>query len=315
MKLLITIILSLFVYSYYSPVHADTLSDTFAGSWVTDSPVIDTVVDELPAYAESSTEPLDDPLAEPETLNSASEQEISSESVTYTPWEMIHRIPLMAGFMWIGEVSNFITPKMFLWTPFGTNPSYRWEVNPYISEFKSESTSYKECVTNESYLSYGLGDRVKENDIEEFKAIAKVCSQTFYGSYFNKKAYTTREEFLMMMFTLFDENITFDGEFTDDGEYIPWTEINSGFSNIDNTSWYAPYLGLANDIWILSMDETDWEIEKEMSDAEAISYLWFYTAHRMEFQWDTLDRGSITTEKMKFNLTFISDEEIAIRAQ
>ena len=117
------------------------------------------------------------------------------------------------------------------------------------------------------------------------------------------------------MFTLFDENITFDGEFTDDGEYIPWTEINSGFSNIDNTSWYAPYLGLANDIWILSMDETDWEIEKEMSDAEAISYLWFYTAHRMEFQWDTLDRGSITTEKMKFNLTFISDEEIAIRAQ
>ena len=72
-----------------------------------------------------------------------------------------------------------------------------------------------------SYLSYGLGDRVKENDIEEFKAIAKVCSQTFYGSYFNKKAYTTREEFLMMMFTLFDENITFDGEFTDDGEYIP----------------------------------------------------------------------------------------------
>lgn len=307
MKFIITIFLSLFIYSYFATVHADTLFDTFADTWVIDSPVSDITQDELSSIDES--------IVEPETLSSASVEQINYEGITYTPWELIHRIPMLAGFTWIGEVSNFITPQMFLWTPFGPNPNYQWQINPYISEFKSKSTTYKECVTNESYLSYGLGDRIKENDIEEFKAIAKICAQTFYGSYFDKKTYTSREEFLMMMFTLFDEDVTFDGEFTDNGEYIPWTEVTSGFSNIDDTSWYAPYLGRANDIGILSIDETNWEIEKGISNAEAISYLSLYTAYRMEFQWDNVDRGSITTEKIKFNMTFINDEEIAIRAQ
>ena len=90
-----------------------------------------------------------------------------------------------------------------------------------MSEFTNKSNTYKECVVNESYLSFGLGDHINASDIDEFKAIAKVCSKTFYGTYFDTKAYTTREEFLMMMFTLFGENVNFTGKFNEDGSYMP----------------------------------------------------------------------------------------------
>ena len=32
----------------------------------------------------------------------------------YTSWEIMHRTPMIAGFMWIGEIANFITPAMYI---------------------------------------------------------------------------------------------------------------------------------------------------------------------------------------------------------
>lgn len=312
MKIIIlTLVVSSFVCSYATIVHADTQYDTSSNSWL-----VSAFDDNINANEILTTNV---PSTESEVLNSASAQELQSNEIIYSSWELIHRIPMMAGFLWVGEVANFITPNMFLWTPFGVNPTYLWKESPYISEFTSKSTTYKECVINESYLSFGLGDRINTNDIDEFKAIAKVCSKTFYGAYFDAKAYTTREEFLMMMFTLFGEvDVWFQWQFWTDGIYTESNNDNSetGFNNVSPKSWYASYLKLANGIGILSINETTtWQIEQEINNTEAVNYLWLYTASRMSYQWDTLERGSISTEKIKFNLTFLNEKEIAIRAQ
>ncbi len=236
----------------------------------------------------------------------------------YSSWELINRTPMLAGFVWTWEIANFITPAMYIGTPFSNNQIYIGENNPFASFLTGNPTNYAECLSHEAYLSFGLGDLVEDTDITELKAIAKACAKEYYGSYFSGKSYTTREEFLMMMFTLFEEDqVGFQWEFTDDGDYIPSSNDGSvtSYSYVDSKAWYASYLKLADNLVILPLDETTWKIGKEITDTEAIDLLSLYVAYRMSFDGESFDKGIITTEKMKYNFSFVNDHEITIKIQ
>lgn len=227
----------------------------------------------------------------------------------FTSWEIMHRTPLLAGFMWVGEVANFITPAMYIGTPFADSRSYMWAGNPSSSDISDDPTTYTECIQHQSYLSFGLGERIKDSDIEELKIIAKSCAQEFYGSYFEGKEYTTREEFLMMMFAMFEEPVSLQWEFTEEGKFVPNSDATSDI-------WYTPFVSLAQDLALFPSENTEaWKSAQEITNTEIIQAVSLYTAHRMEYTGDTLDRGIITTHDMNYNLAFPDDEGLVIRIQ
>lgn len=41
----------------------------------------------------------------------------------YTPWELVHRSAMLSGFQWGGEIAKFITPNMYIGTPFDMDQS------------------------------------------------------------------------------------------------------------------------------------------------------------------------------------------------
>ncbi len=235
----------------------------------------------------------------------------------YTPWELMHRAPMLDGFQWSGEIAKFITPRMYIGTPFGDNKEYiSW--SPAISAFLvKDATTYSECLQNESYLSYGLGERLEKTDILELKAIAKTCAQQFYGTYFDAKTYTTREEYIMMLMTMFGEKISLAGEFTKDGRFVSsGPGVESGFQNIKATAWYSPYLAYADEIGILTTDEMNWSVAKAITDTEAVEMLSLYTGYRMGYTGtDMLQKGMIQTENLKYNISFTSTESLEIKVQ
>lgn len=243
--------------------------------------------------------------------------DIISNNIVYTPWEMLHRTPMLAGFMWTGPIANYITPNMYIGTPFGNGAGYLGSTNPFAQYLIGESTSYEECLRNESFISFGLGQSIENSDVRELKAIAKICAKEFYGSYFEGKSYTTREEFLMMLFTMFEEDqVGFQWHF-ENGNYIKSNKDGSitGYSNVDSHIWYASYLKLARYLTMVDPDERTWQAGKSITDTEAVEMLALYTAYRMNFEGDSMDRGVIQTEKMKYNLSFPTGSEVIMRIQ
>lgn len=116
------------------------------------------------------------------------------------------------------------------------------------------------------------------------KAIAKSCAKTFYGKYFYSKKYTTREEFLMSIFTLFDEDIEFEGKFHKNGRYIARGKSHiTGYKNVSSRSWYAPYLRFARKIFVVNSTENTWHIGKEVTDKEVVHMLATYGAYSMQY--------------------------------
>ena len=252
-------------------------------------------------------------ITELATMNSAP---VVENNYVYNSWELMQRTSMLAGFMWTGEIANFITPAMYIGTPFEHGGIYTGGNNPYAAMLKAEPTTYAECITHEAYLSYGLGDLIESTDIKELKAIAKACAKEYYGSYFKGKTYTTREEFLMMLFTMFEEPVTSEGTFDTNGSFIPnGNGIDSHFSNVSPKSWYAPYLALADNLALLPIQEMSWQTAKEISDTEAIEILSAYTAYRMNFNGDLFERGIITTEKVKYTIAFPNANEVSIKIQ
>jgi len=70
------------------------------------------------------------------------------------------------------------------------------------------ATNYSECVRAETDASFGTEGEMLEATVEdELRDIAKYCATEFHGSYFEGKGYTTREEMLLLIFTMFDEAI------------------------------------------------------------------------------------------------------------
>ena len=199
---------------------------------------------------------------------------------------------MVAGFVWTGVISNYITPAMYFGTPFVGNTGYIGNPNPTNTYLEGKSHTYAECITHESYISFGLGESIEDTDIREYKAIAKACAEEFYGSYFEGKGYTTREEFLMMLFTMFGEkNVGFHGNFTADGSYVENTSDTfiTGYANISASAWYASYLKLARYMGLVDTTETKWQVGKLVSDREAIDMLSSYVAARMNFQGQSLE--------------------------
>lgn len=235
----------------------------------------------------------------------------------YTPWELVHRSAMLSGFQWGGEIAKFITPNMYIGTPFASSQQYIGQSNPLWEFFVKDATTYSECLKNESYLSYGLGERLEKTDILELKAIAKTCAQQFYGTYFDGTPYTTREEYIMMLMTMFGEKISLAWQFTKDGKYIAsGSGVESGFKNVSPTAWYSPYLAFADKIGILSTNESKWQVARTITDTEAIDILALYTAYRMGYSGDTiLGRGMIVTDNLKYNITFVSASKITVRVQ
>jgi hypothetical protein len=53
------------------------------------------------------------------SLQAAPSLVVSSTNPIMSPWELIHRTPMLAGFTWIGVIAQYITPAMYVGTPFG----------------------------------------------------------------------------------------------------------------------------------------------------------------------------------------------------
>jgi hypothetical protein len=84
---------------------------------------------------------------------------------------------------------------------------------------------------------------------------------------------------------------------------------------VSGKSWYAPYLAKADEIGLIDSEERKWQVAQEISDAEAGDILALYTAYRMDFNGDSMDRGMIETETLKYFLSFHDLENITIRIQ
>ncbi len=234
---------------------------------------------------------------------------------TLTTWEIMHRTAMLAGYTWTGVVARYITPVMYGGTTLGSDTSYLGQSSPWATYLTGEPTTYAECLSSEVYLSYGIGERIEATDIRELRSIAKACAKKFYGKYFEGKSYTTREEYLMMLLTMFGEKISLPGVFSENGQYQAGaSSTDTGFSNVDKKSWFAPYLFFARAHQMLS-NTTEWQIAHPITDREAIEMLANYTAYRMNYTGSDLTKGMIMTDKLKYTITFFSANEVTIRVQ
>jgi hypothetical protein len=97
--------------------------------------------------------------------------------------------------------------------------------------------------------------------------MAKYCATEFLGSYFSGKEYTTREEMLMFVFTMFDEGIMLPGYFDNNRFVFDGEETVTTYANVSSRAWYAPYLAAAHDLDMVA-DTERWGVAAEVSDKE-----------------------------------------------
>lgn len=120
----------------------------------------------------------------------------------------------------------------------------------------------------ETDISFGPNGVIIEDSIEdELRSIAKYCALEFYGNYFNGKKYTTREEMLMMLFTMFDEDVFLPGYFHNNQFISDNQFLDIPYSNISYKSWFAPFVTLAYDL-VMVEDETTWEVAREVTNKD-----------------------------------------------
>jgi hypothetical protein len=152
----------------------------------------------------------------------------------YTAWELIHRTPMLKGFTWTGEIANFITPAMYIGTPLQTSE------NTLGYSTDMGATNYTECVRSETDASFGVnGTLIEATTEDELRNMAKYCATEFLGSYFSGKNYTTREEMLMFLFTMFDMGAEVPGYFDGDVFVFDGVETETNYANISPRAWFA----------------------------------------------------------------------------
>jgi hypothetical protein len=194
----------------------------------------------------------------------------TSTQIAYTPWELIHRTAMLQGFTWSGTTANFVTPAMYVGTPIQTNMS---ELGYDVA---LGATNYSECVRMETDASFGVDGEIMEETVEdELRGIAKYCATEYLGSYFSGKNYTTREEMLMFLFTMFDEGVYLPGYFEDTEFVFDGEETETAYSNVSSEAWFAPYLWLAYDLMMVE-DEGTWKIAREVTDKDIETMLEMY---------------------------------------
>ncbi len=169
-------------------------------------PTIDTITGDI-MKSDTSYFPTvlrEKPLTQPS--QAVSEQDLPAD-YAYSSWEIDHRQPMLSGFTWSGEIANFINPWMYIGTPIRDTTQIQEQTKSFSESTPAfvfgNSTTYKDCIINESYSFYGPHKRIKDNNIKALKTMAKTCARKFYGSYFEGKPFTTREEYLMMLLTMF----------------------------------------------------------------------------------------------------------------
>jgi len=156
---------------------------------------------------------------------------------------------------------------MYVGTPLATNAN---SVG-YTEELGA--TNYSECVRLETDSSFGQEKKMIEDTAEdELRSIAKYCATEFYGEYFEGKNYTTREEMLMLLFTIFDEDVGIPGYFQDGRFVFEGDELDVPYENISGQAWYVQYITLAYDL-MMTEDEEVWKMGIEVSNADILNML------------------------------------------
>lgn len=190
---------------------------------------------------------------------------------------------MLQGFTWTGEIANFITPAMYVGTPLQTNMSdagYDTSIG---------ATNYSECVRSETDASFGVdGALIEATTEDELRNMAKYCATEFLGSYFTGKDYTTREEMLMFIFTMFDEGIELPGYFDETGFVFDGEETETSYTNVSSQAWFAPYLSLAYNL-IMVEDEETWTIAREVTDEDIQTMFDMYLTDEDNIRTDTVE--------------------------
>lgn len=231
------------------------------------------------SFADAATGTIDASLAQVDAIIADTESGITLESAPvlmyrqaitpiyqteFTAWELVHRTPMIQGFAWSGEIANFITPAMYIGTPLQTNMSdagYDTSIG---------ATNYSECVRMETDTSFGVdGELIEETVEDELRSIAKHCARSYLGSYFDGREYTTREEMLMLIFTMFDTDIYLPGYFDETEFVFDGEETEVAYTNVSSRAWFAPYLSLAYDLMMVE-DEGRWTVAHEVTDEDLV---------------------------------------------
>jgi len=194
----------------------------------------------------------------------------TTQTIELTPWEMVHRTMMLQWFVWWGELGNYVTPNMYLGTPISTekvNSTYSEDVLP---------DSYESCVKIEFEVSFWPEWELIEETVEdELRSIAKFCAIEHYGEYFEWKEYTTREEMLMLLMTVFEEAVDIPGYFENGKFVFDGDESPTPYSNVSPQAWFAPYINLAYEYMMI--DSPTWVIAKEVTNDEIRTMLETYT--------------------------------------
>ena len=213
------------------------------------------------------------------TLNSAPVSPVGPVVYAWQPqvwssWELIHRTPMLQGFMWTGATANFITPAMYIGTPLETRMGPNG-YNPVLGP-----TNYTECVRSETDASFWQSGSLIEKTAEaELMNIAKYCATEYYGTYFEGKKYTTREEMLMLLFTMFDEGVTLPGYFDDSRFVFEGKETISPYKNISPKAWFGAYLATAHKRGMVP-SYTEWTVAKQVTESEVQEMIRAYSRYR-----------------------------------
>lgn len=163
----------------------------------------------------------------------------------------------------------------------------------------------------ETDASFGVDGEIMEETIEdELRGIAKYCATEYLGSYFNGKDYTTREEMLMLLFTMFDEELYLPGYFEDREFVFDGDETETAYNNISSRAWFAPYISLAYDLMMVEDEET-WAVAREVTDEDIEMMLTMYLTDEDGEVVDTVETnyGTYTIWYDELGLTLEKDTQ------
>lgn len=148
-------------------------------------------------------------------------------SIPLSAWQLIHQSIVNQGFTWTGIVAPY--------TNSGISQTNTTPLNGGL---------IRNCLEDEEQKVFRIDSSVDEDIVTGLAKLAKHCAVTHYGNYFQGKKYTTREEYLMTLFSLFNEDVDLNGYFTKYGKYVPYQGYYtfSGFGNVSPTAWFAPVL-------------------------------------------------------------------------
>jgi hypothetical protein len=198
---------------------------------------------------------------------------------------------MLQGFTWTGEIANFITPAMYMGTPLQTS------ANSMGYDTDIGATNYAECVRSETDASFGPdGALIEETTEDELRNMAKYCATEFLGSYFSGKDYTTREEMLMFVFTMFEDGIPMSGYFEGDVFVFDGEETPTTYSNVSSRAWFAPYLAAARELDMIPNYET-WTVAARVTDSELSQIFDGYLSAYSD------DQQSLTTTHGTYTMT------------